>query len=161
MYADDLESDFKRALLASLKASLPAVLPMLTSALEQHFGQALAAAQGGGKEAATAHAAVVTAALGESGYFYAHTSPAIAFVLLGVLVLTLLQMHAAATPHLSAYAACGAGALATFVPWAPLQPLADAGAITACAFLLNTSEFRLTACGILRDVISRKQQQAS
>ena len=65
MYADDLESDFKRALLASLKASLPAVLPMLTSALEQHFGQALAAAQGGAKEAANGHAAVVTAALGD------------------------------------------------------------------------------------------------
>ena len=65
MYADDLESEFKRALLASLKSSLSVVLPMLTAALEQHFGQALAAAQGGAKEAATAHAAVVTAALGE------------------------------------------------------------------------------------------------
>ena len=32
MYADDLESEFKRALLASLKASLPAVLPTLTGA---------------------------------------------------------------------------------------------------------------------------------
>ena len=77
MYADDLESDFKRALLASLKASLPAVLPMLTSALEQHFGQALAAAQGGGKEAATAHAAVVTAALGEAGWWTLVPSKAI------------------------------------------------------------------------------------
>ena len=58
-------------------------------------------------------------------------------------------------------ATCRAGALATFVSWAPFQPLAEAGAIMACAFLLNTSEFRLTACGILRDIISRKQQQAS
>jgi hypothetical protein len=33
MYADDLESEFKRALLASLKASLSAVLPTLTGAL--------------------------------------------------------------------------------------------------------------------------------
>ena len=65
MYSEDLEGEFKRALLASLKASLPAVLPTLTAALEQHFGQALAAAQGGANEAATAHAAVVTAALGE------------------------------------------------------------------------------------------------
>jgi len=96
MYADDLESDFKRALLASLKASLPAVLPMLTSALEQHFGQALAAAQGGAKDAATAHAAVVTAALGESGWRTLVPSKAIVAVGTGVRTWMLLHIHAAA-----------------------------------------------------------------
>ena len=57
--------------------------------------------------------------------------------------------------------ATSTGALANFVPWAPLQPLADAGVITACTFLLNTAEFRLAACSMLRDIVSRKQQQAS
>ena len=64
MYAEDLGGDFKRALLATLKSSLPTTLPLLTGAVEVHFGQAMAASQQGAGAAAQAHVAVVSAALG-------------------------------------------------------------------------------------------------
>ena len=63
MYAEDLGGEFKRALLASLKGSLSTTLPLLTGALESHYGQALAAAQSGAGAAAQTHAAVVSASL--------------------------------------------------------------------------------------------------
>lgn len=52
---------------------------------------------------------------------------------------------------------CAAAALGNYVPWAPLQSLADAGLTAACAFLLGTQDFRLAACGLIRDIVSRKQ----
>lgn len=54
-------------------------------------------------------------------------------------------------------ARCAAAALGNYVPWAPLQSLADAGLMAACAFLLGTKDFRMAACGLVRDIVSRKQ----
>ena len=68
MYAEDLEGEFKRALLATLKGSLTTTLPLLTGAVEAHFGQAMAASQQGAGAAAQSHAAVVSAALGATQY---------------------------------------------------------------------------------------------
>jgi hypothetical protein len=64
VFADDMRQDSKRALLAGLIASLPAVLPDLTSQLERHFGGAISASRAGQKDLAEAHVAAVAAGLG-------------------------------------------------------------------------------------------------
>ncbi len=64
-FADDLDAESKRQLLAALLGSLSATLPFLQHSLEGHFTQAAAAAQQGNQEGARAHSAVVSAALGE------------------------------------------------------------------------------------------------
>lgn len=64
-YSEDLESEAKRRLLASLQGGLAVVLPFMESALETHFGAAVAAAQQGNSALATVHAAALTATLGE------------------------------------------------------------------------------------------------
>lgn len=53
----------------------------------------------------------------------------------------------------------GAGAVEVYAAWAPLGRLADAGLLAACAFLLSTPDFRMTAVDILRVLASRKQAQ--
>eukprot|EP00891_Asterochloris_glomerata_P003358 jgi/Astpho2/3358/Aster-x1142 len=63
-FADDLDAESKRQLLAALLGSLSATLPFLQHSLEGHFTQAAAAAQQGNQEGARAHSAVVSAALG-------------------------------------------------------------------------------------------------
>ena len=64
-FADDLDAEVKRQLLAALLGSLSVTLPFLQHSLEGHFTQAAAAAQQGNQEGARAHSAVVSAALGE------------------------------------------------------------------------------------------------
>ena len=46
-----------------------------------------------------------------------------------------------------------------YAAWAPLGRLAEAGLLAACAFLLSTPDFRMTAVDILRLVAGRKQAQ--
>lgn len=46
-----------------------------------------------------------------------------------------------------------------YAAWAPLGRLAGAGLLAACAFLLSTPDFRMTAVDILRLVAGRKQAQ--
>ena len=64
-FADDLDAESKRQLLAALLRSLPVTLPFLQHSLEGHFTQAAAAAQQGNQEGARAHSAVISAALGK------------------------------------------------------------------------------------------------
>ena len=56
--------DAKRAMLSSLIGTLGPILPFLHTTLEQHFGQAMQAAQAGRINDARVHASVAKAALG-------------------------------------------------------------------------------------------------
>lgn len=44
-----------------------------------------------------------------------------------------------------------------YAAWVPLGRLAGAGLLAACAFLLSTPDFRMTAVDILRLLAGRKQ----
>ncbi|PSC73686.1 HASTY 1 [Micractinium conductrix] len=63
MYGDDIAGDAKRLLLSSLNKSLSEVLPFLQHMLELNFSAAGAAVQSGIRDAASAHVAVIQAAL--------------------------------------------------------------------------------------------------
>lgn len=78
-FYDDLDMEAKRQLLSTLTASLPMVLPFLTSTLEAQYQAAIAAGQ---DTAAKAHRSAVTAALGMGTPFNRHTQ----FVLLWMFV---------------------------------------------------------------------------
>ncbi|GAB4816646.1 hypothetical protein N2152v2_003692 [Parachlorella kessleri] len=63
-YADDIQAEVKRLLLAVLTKSLAQVLPFLERTLEHNFAAAGAASQAGQREVAQQHVAAVQAALG-------------------------------------------------------------------------------------------------
>lgn len=65
---------------------------------------------------------------------------------------------AKAHAHAAAVTA-GLGAVEVYAAWAPLGRMAEAGLLAACAFLLSTPDFRMTAVDILRGLASRKQAQ--
>ncbi len=59
--------------------------------------------------------------------------------------------EAAARPH-AAVVNSALGTLSSFVDWAPLSHLNDGQVVEACAFFLNTSDFRQAAIDVLKQV---------
>lgn len=52
-----------------------------------------------------------------------------------------------------------AEAVQAYVEWAPLGRVGASGLLSACAYFLSVPSHRMGACGMLRQVSTRKQLQ--